>query len=52
MAAAFVARAVVDEVLPPAYLSEQNNDRPGDIVIEKAVSLLSNEHCYARLEKI
>jgi len=52
MAASFVARAVVDEVLPPAYLSEQNNDRPGDIVIEKAVSLLSNEHCYARLERV
>ena len=52
MAAAFMARAVVDEVLPPAFLSEQNNDRPGDIVIEKAVSLLSREHCNARLERV
>lgn len=52
MAASFLARAVVDEVLPPAYLSEQNNDRPGDVVIEKAVSLLSREHCNARLERV
>jgi programmed cell death protein 4 len=42
----------VDEVLPPAFLSEQNNNRPGDIVIEKAVSLLSREHCTARLERV
>jgi programmed cell death protein 4 len=52
MVANFLARAVVDEVLPPAYLSEQNNSRPGDAVIEKAVSLLSREHCTARLERI
>jgi programmed cell death protein 4 len=52
MVASFLARAVVDEVLPPAFLSEQNNDRPGDIVIEKAVALLSREHCNARLEKV
>lgn len=48
----FLARAVVDEVLPPAYLSEQNNERPGDPVIEKAVSLLTREHSTARLERI
>jgi programmed cell death protein 4 len=52
MVASFLARAVVDEVLPPAFLSEQNNDRPGDEVIEKAVSLLSREHCNARLEHV
>jgi programmed cell death protein 4 len=52
MVANFLARAVVDEVLPPAYLSEQNNSRPGDAVIEKAVALLSREHCTARLEKV
>ena len=52
MVASFLARAVVDEVLPPAFLSEQNNGRPGDEVIEKAVTLLSREHCTARLEKI
>lgn len=52
MVASFLARAVVDEVLPPAFLSEQNNDRPGDAVVEKAVSLLSREHCNARLERV
>jgi programmed cell death protein 4 len=52
MMASFLARAVVDEVLPPAFLSDQNNDRPGDPVVEKAVSLLSREHCTARLERV
>lgn len=52
MAASFLARAVVDEVLSPAFLSEQNNLRPGDTVIEKSIALLSREHCNARLEKI
>lgn len=52
MAASFLARAVVDEVLSPAFLSEQNNSRPGDEVIEKAVTLLSREHCNARLERV
>lgn len=52
MAASFVARAVVDEVLSPAFLSEQNNDRIGDIVVEKAITLLNREHCNARLERV
>lgn len=52
MLSCFLARAVVDEVLPPAFLSEQNNARPGDPVIEKAVALLSREHCTARLERV
>ncbi|KAL7581774.1 hypothetical protein ACA910_022307 [Epithemia clementina (nom. ined.)] len=52
MVASFLARAVVDEVLSPAFLSEQNNERPGDTVIEKAVNLLSREHCNARLERV
>ena len=52
MAANFLARAVVDEVLPPAFLSDQNNARPGDIVLEKTLALLNREHCTARLEKI
>ena len=52
MAASFLARAVVDEVLPPAFLSEQNNNRPGDYVIGKAVTLLNREHCNARLERV
>jgi hypothetical protein len=52
MVSNFLARAVVDEVLSPAYLSEQNNKRPGDVVVEKAISLLSREHCTARLERV
>lgn len=52
MVSNFLARAVVDEVLPPAFLSEQNNKRPGDVVIEKSISLLSREHCTARLERV
>jgi len=52
MVACFLARAVVDEVLPPAFLSEQNNGRPGDAVIEKSISLLNREHSTARLERI
>jgi programmed cell death protein 4 len=52
MAGSFLARAVVDEVLAPAYLSDLNNNRPGDVVVEKAVSLLSREHCNARLERV
>jgi len=48
----FLARAIVDEVLPPAFISNRNNTHPGDEVTEKAVSLLSREHCTARLEKV
>ncbi|KAL9179082.1 LOW QUALITY PROTEIN: hypothetical protein ACHAXT_000124 [Thalassiosira profunda] len=52
MVGSFLARAVVDEVLAPAFLSDRNNSHPGDAVVEKAVSLLSREHCTARLEKV
>lgn len=52
MVGSFLARAVVDEVLAPAFLSNRNNAHPGDCVVEKAVSLLSREHCTARLEKV
>jgi programmed cell death protein 4 len=39
-------------VLPPAFISNRNNKNPGDEVTEKAITLLSREHCTARLEKI
>lgn len=48
----FLARAIVDEVIPPAFISNRNNNYPGDEVTEKTVTLLSREHCTARLEKI
>ena len=52
MVACFLARAVVDEVLPPAFLSQENNERPGDPVIARTIGLLNREHSTARLEKI
>lgn len=52
MSGCFLARAIVDEVIPPAFISNRNNNFPGDEVTEKAVTLLSREHCTARLEKI
>eukprot|EP00560_Eucampia_antarctica_P004142 CAMPEP_0197832762 /NCGR_PEP_ID=MMETSP1437-20131217/16075_1 /TAXON_ID=49252 ORGANISM="Eucampia antarctica, Strain CCMP1452" /NCGR_SAMPLE_ID=MMETSP1437 /ASSEMBLY_ACC=CAM_ASM_001096 /LENGTH=459 /DNA_ID=CAMNT_0043436335 /DNA_START=96 /DNA_END=1475 /DNA_ORIENTATION=- len=52
MVGCFLARAIVDEVLTPAFVSTRNNTHPGDEVVEKAVSLLSREHCTARLEKV
>eukprot|EP00568_Trieres_chinensis_P013019 CAMPEP_0183302210 /NCGR_PEP_ID=MMETSP0160_2-20130417/8079_1 /TAXON_ID=2839 ORGANISM="Odontella Sinensis, Strain Grunow 1884" /NCGR_SAMPLE_ID=MMETSP0160_2 /ASSEMBLY_ACC=CAM_ASM_000250 /LENGTH=492 /DNA_ID=CAMNT_0025464953 /DNA_START=388 /DNA_END=1866 /DNA_ORIENTATION=- len=52
MVGSFLARAVVDEVLAPAYLSARNDDHPGDEVVERAVGLLSREHCNARLEHV
>jgi programmed cell death protein 4 len=42
----FLARAVVDEVLPPAFLSNRRGE-----AIENAMRLLSMEHCGARLER-
>mmetsp|Transcript_36320 Transcript_36320/g.108949 ORF Transcript_36320/g.108949 Transcript_36320/m.108949 type:complete len:195 (-) Transcript_36320:643-1227(-) len=52
MIGSYLARAVVDEVLPPAFLSNRNNSNPGDEVVEKAVGLLSREHCNARMEHV
>eukprot|EP00590_Aulacoseira_subarctica_P008629 CAMPEP_0172424994 /NCGR_PEP_ID=MMETSP1064-20121228/29323_1 /TAXON_ID=202472 /ORGANISM="Aulacoseira subarctica , Strain CCAP 1002/5" /LENGTH=441 /DNA_ID=CAMNT_0013167509 /DNA_START=208 /DNA_END=1533 /DNA_ORIENTATION=- len=43
--ATFLARAVIDEVLPPAFLSSRSGE-----VTEAAVRLLSMEHCGTRLE--
>jgi len=48
----FLARAIVDEVLPPAFISNRSSSHPGYEVVEKSVNLLSREHCTARLEKV
>eukprot|EP00593_Proboscia_inermis_P000460 CAMPEP_0171299204 /NCGR_PEP_ID=MMETSP0816-20121228/8019_1 /TAXON_ID=420281 /ORGANISM="Proboscia inermis, Strain CCAP1064/1" /LENGTH=479 /DNA_ID=CAMNT_0011774835 /DNA_START=52 /DNA_END=1491 /DNA_ORIENTATION=- len=65
---AFLARAVVDEVLPPAFLSKHKN-KSSDLdavatsasddeldetesVVEIAMRLLSREHSVVRLEKV
>mmetsp|Transcript_38910 Transcript_38910/g.90516 ORF Transcript_38910/g.90516 Transcript_38910/m.90516 type:complete len:282 (+) Transcript_38910:1062-1907(+) len=44
---AFMARAVVDEVLPPAFLAGKEGK-----VTDHAKRLLSREHCSVRLEKV
>jgi hypothetical protein len=48
MVASFLARAVVK--FAARVLVGENNDRPGDPV--ESVTLLSREHCTARLERV
>jgi programmed cell death protein 4 len=50
MVGSFLARAVVDEVLPPAFVSSKSFEE--NSVLDIAVKLLSREHCTARLEKV
>lgn len=49
---AFLARAVIDEVLPPAFLTDSFVRSLGGGVVDGAVLLLSREHSAVRLEKI
>jgi programmed cell death protein 4 len=48
----FLARAVVDEVLPPSFLSDPLVRSIGGAVIEDAMRLLSREHYGVRLERV
>lgn len=50
--AAFVARAVVDEVLPPSFLTDAVVCNLGGDIIDHAKLLLSRDHGYAKLERI
>lgn len=50
MVGTFLARAMVDEVLPPAFLSSKSFEE--NSVLDVAMKLLSREHCAARLEKV
>jgi len=50
MIGSFLARAVVDEVLPPAFVSSRSFEE--DSVLDVAMKLLSREHCTARLERV
>jgi programmed cell death protein 4 len=50
--AAFIARAVVDEVLPPSFLSDVVVRNLGGEVIDAAILLLSRHHTGAKLERI
>ncbi len=48
----FVARAVVDEILPPVFLTDPTVVSLGGQVIQDAVTLLSVKHGQARVEKV
>lgn len=49
---AFVARAVVDEVLPPSFLTDAVICNLGGEIIDHAKILLSRHHSGAKLERI
>jgi hypothetical protein len=48
----FVARAVVDELLPPIFLTDPTVVNLGGAVIHDAVTLLSVKHGQVRVEKV
>jgi len=50
--AAFLARAVVDEILPPSFLIDPIVSGLGGDIIEDTKRILSREHQYSRVEKI
>lgn len=52
MIATFIARAVVDEVVPPAWLSSPKTVSLGGDVIDHAKRMLSRDHSGAKLERI
>jgi programmed cell death protein 4 len=52
MLASFLARAVVDEVLPPSFLSDSVICNLGGEIIDHSRLLLSRDHGGAKLEKI
>jgi programmed cell death protein 4 len=48
----FIARAVIDEILPPSFLSDSVVRNLGGDIIESAKIMLSQDHAGAKLEKI
>jgi len=48
----FLARAVVDELLPPSFLSDPLVEGMGGEIVENAIRMLSTYHGTARVEKI
>ncbi len=52
MIASFIARAVIDEVLPPSFLSDSVVRNLGGDIIGHAILLLSRDHAGAKLERI
>lgn len=52
MLATFLARAVVDEVLPPSFLADAVVCNLGGEIVEHAKRMLSRDHGGARLERV
>ncbi|CAM9519282.1 unnamed protein product [Chrysoparadoxa australica] len=52
LVASFLARAVVDEILPPSFLSNPHIVSLGGDIVEGARRLLSRDHVLSRLEKV
>ena len=48
----FLARAVVDEILPPSFLSDATIHRVGGNIVDQAKVLLSIKHSGAKIEHI
>lgn len=47
----YLARAVMDEIIPPSFLSDSVVMNLGDDIVENAKLLLSRDHAGAKLEK-
>ena len=52
MLAKFLARAVHDEILPPAFLTDAHVAAVGGAVVQSTITLLSIKQASARLERI
>jgi programmed cell death protein 4 len=50
--ASFLARAVVDEIVPPRFLMDPMIASLGGEAVSEAKAMLSREHQYSRIEKI
>merc|ERR1711916_391221 len=50
--AQFVARAVVDELLPPRYLMNERSAALGGNIVQNARTLLSMKHAPSRVERV
>ena len=51
-AARFLARAVSDEILPPAFVSDEFTRRTAGMVVDDAIALLTTEHSHERLARM
>jgi programmed cell death protein 4 len=52
MIATFLARAVIDEVLPPSFIADPVVSNLGGEIVEHAKVMLSRDHAGAKLERI